>query len=159
VLASVAKVIRVYGARTVADQYMAAGVVDRLRSEGIWVRAEPMTATSKPPLSELRAAWPPESLDLLDLPPLLAELRRLRSRYRAGSASVINPRVERLHGDLAQALALAVYKHDRCGLQRDDGLGASVGTDGRSIAEALGETDWRGSGHLSTSLPSYGGYL
>ena len=160
VLASVARVIRLYGARAVADQYMAAAVVDRLRSEGIWVRTEPMTATSKTAaFAELRARLAAGSLDLLDVPPLLAELRRLRSRFRAGSASVVNPRVGGSHGDIAQALALAVYEHDRYGLQRDDGLGASVGTDGRSIAEALGETDWRGSGRISPSLPSYGGSL
>jgi hypothetical protein len=119
-----------------------------------------MTATSKTAaFSELRARLAAGSLDLLDVPPLLAELRRRRSRYRAGSAAVVNPRVGGSHGDLAQALALAVYEHDRYGLQRGGGLGASVGTDGRSIADALGETDWRGSGRLSPSLPSYGGSL
>jgi hypothetical protein len=160
VLASVAKVIRLYGACAVADQYMAAAVVDRLRSEGIWVRTEPMTATSKTAaFSELRARLAAGSLDLLDVPPLLAELRRLRSRYRAGSASVVNPRVGGSHGDLAQALALAVYEHDRYGLQRDDGLGASVGTHGLSIAEALSGADRSGSGRLSGNLPSYGGAL
>ncbi len=41
---------------------------------------------------------------------LLAELGRLRTRYTAGSSSVVNPRVGGSHGDLAQALALAVYE-------------------------------------------------
>jgi hypothetical protein len=79
VLASVAKVIRLYGVRTVADQYMAATVVDRLRSEGIWVRTEPMTATSKTPaFSELRAAWPPEPLGTTER---LAALPRSRPKH------------------------------------------------------------------------------
>jgi hypothetical protein len=40
---------------------------------------------------------------------LLEELRRLRTKYTAGSSSVANPRVGSSHGDLVQALAIAVY--------------------------------------------------
>ena len=40
---------------------------------------------------------------------LLEELRRLRTKYTAGSSSVVNPRVGSSHGDLVQALAIAVY--------------------------------------------------
>jgi hypothetical protein len=40
---------------------------------------------------------------------LLAELGRLRTKYAAGSSSVVNPRVGSSHGDLAQALTIAVY--------------------------------------------------
>jgi hypothetical protein len=38
------------------------------------------------------------------------ELRRLRTRYLAGHAAVVNPRVGGSHGDMAQALALAVME-------------------------------------------------
>jgi hypothetical protein len=38
---------------------------------------------------------------------LLEELRRLRTKYTAGSSSVVNPGSS--HGDLVQALAIAVY--------------------------------------------------
>jgi phage terminase large subunit-like protein len=160
VLSSVAAVIRLYGARAVTDQYLAPQVVDRLRAEGISVRTEPMTATSKTAaFSELRARLNAGTLDLFDHPPLLVELRRLRTRYRAGSASVVNPRVGGSHGDIAQALALAVWEHDRHGLRRGE-RGAFVGTDGtRSISDLLGAADRSGSGHLSSGLPSYGGHL
>jgi hypothetical protein len=50
-------------------------------------------------------------LELYDEPALLAELRRLGTRLTAGSSSVVNPRVGGSHGDLAQALALAVYHY------------------------------------------------
>ena len=60
-------------------------------------------------------------LGLYDHPELLAELRRLRTRFAAGQAAVVNPHVGGSHGDLAQALALAVYEHDRWGLVRGDG--------------------------------------
>jgi hypothetical protein len=36
-------------------------------------------------------------------------LRRLRSKFTAGSASVVNPRVGGSHGDQAQALAMVTY--------------------------------------------------
>jgi hypothetical protein len=51
------------------------------------------------------------SLELYGEPTLLAELRRLRTKYRAGHAAVVNPRVGGSHGDLAQALALAVWRY------------------------------------------------
>jgi hypothetical protein len=70
-----------------------------------------MTAASKTAVFlELRAHLTARSLDLYEHPDLLAELRRLRTRYAAGSASVVNPRVGGSHGDLAQALALAVWE-------------------------------------------------
>jgi hypothetical protein len=56
------------------------------------------------------------SLEIYEHADLQAELRRLRTKYAAGRSMVVNPRVARSHGDLAQALALAVYEHDRHGL-------------------------------------------
>ena len=50
--------------------------------------------------------------------PLLAELARLRTRYRAGSSSVEVPRVGDSHGDVALAVAAAVYQLDRFGVGR-----------------------------------------
>jgi hypothetical protein len=47
---------------------------------------------------------------LYEQPSLTAELRRLRTRYAAGQAAVVNPRVGSSHGDQAQALALAVWE-------------------------------------------------
>jgi hypothetical protein len=110
VLAEVAEVCRRYGARVVTDQYAAPAIVDALRRRGLHVESVSMTATTKTEaFGELRARLYGGSLELYDHADLLAELRRLRTRYRAGSASVVNPRVGGSHGDLAQGLALAVH--------------------------------------------------
>jgi len=71
-----------------------------------------MTAASKTSaFGELRARLNAGTLELYEHPDLLAELRRLRTRYTAGAASVVNPRVGGSHGDLAQACALATFTH------------------------------------------------
>jgi len=122
VLAEVAGVCRSYGASVVTDQHVAPAVVDRLRRAGLNVRTVPMTAQSKTAaFSELRARLYTRSLELYDEPTLLAELRRLRTRYTAGAASVVNPRVGGSHGDMAQALALAVLEHATMGVGSADG--------------------------------------
>lgn len=109
VLAEVAAVCLQYGARVVTDQYAAQPIVAYLRRRGLSVRTVPMTATSKSEVfAALRAKLNTGTLDLYENSDLLAELRRLRTKFSAGSASVVNPRVGGSHGDLAQALALAV---------------------------------------------------
>jgi hypothetical protein len=109
-LFEVAGVCKQYRARVVTDQYAAPQVVARLRELGLTVTAIPMTATSKTQaFQELRARLNMAELELYRDKQLLAELSRLRTRYTAGSSVVVNPRVGGSHGDLAQALALAVY--------------------------------------------------
>lgn len=101
----------------VTDQYAAPAVVDRLRRAGFSVTTIPMSATSKTAAYlELRARLNAGTLDLYEDTDLLAELRRLRARFSAGSAAVVNPRVGGSHGHLAQAVALAVYEIDLHGL-------------------------------------------
>ena len=137
VLREVAEVCRAYGARVVTDQFAAVAVVDRLRNAGLSVTAEAMTATTKTAaFSELRARLNAGTLDLYESPGLVPELRRLRTRYTAGSASVVNPRVGGSHGDMAQGLALAVWAHDRGGTSW--GQAATVGGDDLGIRSALG---------------------
>jgi hypothetical protein len=137
VLAEVAAVCRRYGARrVVTDQYAAPAIVSALRRHGLSVKTIPMTASSKTSaFLELRARLTAGTLDLYDHSGLLIELRRLRTRYAAGSASVVNPRVGGSHGDLAQALALAIYEHDRRGVSHGrkqpplyEAVGGSLGT-------------------------------
>jgi hypothetical protein len=112
VLAEVAEVCRRFKARVVTDQYAAPAIVDRLRRAGLSVETVPMTANSKTDaFLELRARLNTGTIELYAEPTLLAELRRLRTRYSAGSSSVVNPRVAGSHGDLAQALALATWAH------------------------------------------------
>ena len=119
VLAEVAALCRRYLARVVSDQFCAPQIVDRLRRQGLSVQPLPMTATTKTQaFTELRARLYTHELELYDAPGLVAELRRLRTRHTIGAASVVNPRVGGSHGDIAQALALAVYEHDRWGIAR-----------------------------------------
>lgn len=92
------------------DQFAAASVVDRLARAGIKATSIAMSAASKTAAyAELRVKLYSGELELYENDDLLAELRRLRSRFTAGSASVVNPRVGGSHGDRAQALAMAVY--------------------------------------------------
>ncbi len=130
VLAEVAAVCRAYGVHHVAtDQYAADAVVERLRSYGLAVRCVPMSAASKTAIfAELRARLLARQLELYDAPGLVPELRRLRTKFTAGSASVVNPRVGGSHGDLAQALALAVYEHRHPPLS-DDSMSFTVAGD------------------------------
>lgn len=75
-----------------------------------------MTAATKTDaFAALRSRLYMAGLELYEEPDLIAELRRLRTRYAAGRASVENPHVGGSHGDMAQALALAVREHDRHG--------------------------------------------
>ncbi len=116
VLDQVAELCMRYGARAVTDQFAAPAVVSYLRQRGVGVRVQPMTAQAKTQAYvELRARLNTSSLELYGEPVLLGELRRLRSRYAAGRASVVSPRAGDSHGDIAQALALAVFEHDRFG--------------------------------------------
>src|SRR5207253_10504393 len=116
-LGEVAAVCKSYRARVVTDQYAAPAIVDRLRREGLSIRTVPMTAASKTAaFAELRARLYSDTLDLYGAPGLVAELRRLRTKFAAGSAAVLNPRVGGSHGDMAHALALAVAEHDRYGI-------------------------------------------
>lgn len=111
VLDEVAAECRRFNARVVTDQYLAPAVVDKLRRHGLSVAVEPMTAQSKTAaFSELRARLSAGMLELYREPQLVDELRRLRTRFTAGHAAVLNPRVGDSHGDMAQALALAVWK-------------------------------------------------
>ncbi len=122
-LAEVAAVCQRFGARVVTDQYKSAGVADRLSRFGLYVRTEPMTAPSKDAaFGFLKGRLNDGTLEIYEQPDLLAELRRLRTKYTAGRSSVVNPRVGRSHGDIAQALALAVFEHDRHGLARSNPL-------------------------------------
>ena len=107
----VADLAEKFGARIVTDQYAAAAVVERLRGHGLVVRMHNMSAQSKTAIfAELRGRLYDGSLELCEQPDLIGELRRLRTRFTAGQAAVVNPRVGGSHGDQAQALALAVYE-------------------------------------------------
>jgi hypothetical protein len=101
-----------FRATVATDQYAAPAIINRLRAAGLSVSSVPMTAASKTAaFSELRARLNVGELELYEEPILLGELRRLRSRYTAGQAGVVNPRSGESHGDLAAGLALATWEH------------------------------------------------
>jgi hypothetical protein len=92
------------------DQYASVPVRQALARRGVAARELTMTATSKTAIySTLKAKLAASDLELYAHPELLAELGRIEVRYSAGSAGVRIPRRGGSHGDLAQALALAVH--------------------------------------------------
>jgi hypothetical protein len=121
VLAEVASVLRLFDARAITDQYKSAGVAERLRRYGIRVRTEAMTAPVKDAaFGFLRGRINEGSVELPEHPELTRELRAIRTRYAAGRSSVVLPRIGGSHCDLAQALAIAVFEHDRNSLGGDE---------------------------------------
>jgi hypothetical protein len=152
VLAEVIEYVKPYKpTRVTTDQYAARSVIDRLRRDGLHAAALPLTAQSKTQIfSELRSAIYGGRLMVPAHPDLLSELRRLRSRYAAGSASVLTPRSGGSHCDMAVALALALWNFRAAGdgspgrLPRGggEGVGArlSLGVGGRPSG---GPVEWR----------------
>jgi hypothetical protein len=115
-LSTAADIAERYGARIVTDQYSADAVIDFLRRRKLDARKHSMSATSKTDIFlELRAQIYEGLISLPHVRSLLDELGRLQTKFRAGSAAVTNPRVGGSHGDMAQALALAVYEQRRGG--------------------------------------------
>jgi hypothetical protein len=128
-LAEVAGVVRAFGARAITDQYKASGVAERLRRYGVDVRTEAMTAPTKDAaFGFLRGRINEGGIELPEHPDLLRQLRAVRTRYAAGRSSVVLPRIGGSHCDEAQALALAVYEHDRYGLSAGMKLSRVGGT-------------------------------
>lgn len=92
------------------DQYCAPAVTDKLTRAGMMVESIPMTSTSKTAAySELRVRLQQRRLELYPNDDLIGELRRLRTKFTAGSASVITPHAGGSHGDIAHGLAMACY--------------------------------------------------
>ena len=113
ILAEVAaECLRYKVAKVVTDQYASEQVVGRLRQSGLHVEVIQMSASSKTAVyGELRSRINLGTLELYRHETMVAELKRLRTKYTGGSANVINPRVGSSHGDIAQALAMSVSGH------------------------------------------------
>jgi hypothetical protein len=117
VLAEVASLVKDFGGRAVTDQYRSSGVTDRLRGYGVSVAVHAMTSTTKDSaFGLLRGRLNEGSIELPERSQVVRELRAIRTRYAAGRSSVVLPRIGGSHCDLAQALAIAVYEHDRDGI-------------------------------------------
>ncbi len=109
-LADIAEIANYYDARCVIDQHLAPQVESRLRRLGVRVEALVLTAQSKTLVfAELRARIHAGTIELPDDADLLADLRGLRSQFRAGASGVVTPRTARGHSDLAVAACLACW--------------------------------------------------
>ena len=96
--------------------HLAPQIVSRLRQEGLRVDVASMTGTSRmQAFQDLASRLRSGTLDLPNHPDLIAQLRRLRTRDAGGSIRIENPRVGGWHGDLVQALVLAVSAHRNSG--------------------------------------------
>jgi hypothetical protein len=113
VLDEVAELATRYRADVVSDQHLPGTVQEELTKRGVRVvQIAAWTAASRSEaFRELRSRIYTGRIGLYEEPTLTAELLRLRTRFRAGSAVVEVPRVGDSHGDMAVALALAVRQH------------------------------------------------
>lgn len=128
------------------DQYSSRQVTDRLARGGVFCRTLPMSAQTKTAIfAELRSRLYAGSIRVPANPDLVAEMRRLRTKFAAGSASVITPRAGGSHCDQVQALALVAYALRSSGA--GDGRLATGG--GVGIGKALREMDSGARGAIS----------
>jgi hypothetical protein len=157
VIDEVARLAKEYGVgKLITDQFCSVATVEQLkRKHALHVVVNNMTAASKTAIfQELRGRIYDQSLPLPENPGLIAELMRLRTRFSAGSASIVNPRVGGSHGDMAQALAMAAYE-----------LSTHVGVAGgpillrrdsprAALQEKADGGNWAGPGKLARSMGS-----
>jgi hypothetical protein len=116
VIADVAAIADAYRARVICDQHLPGVVVNEIARHGIHATVRPWTAESRTQAAQaVRARIYTQRIELPDDPQLVAELSRLRTKYRAGSATVEIPKVGDSHCDMAVALMAAVHEHDRHG--------------------------------------------
>lgn len=122
--------LKAYGCRQVCiDQYSSEAVAARLRAAGIACHMEPITLPMKTSMFvELRDRLYGNGLEIHRDELLRSELRRARQKRAAtGGKSVFIPRLGGSHGDVACALAYAVYHQRRVSgayaRQRGDGGG------------------------------------
>ena len=118
VLDRVAAIAKRFRSEVVSDQHIPGVVLDELRNRDVpHVRIAPWTAASRTEAFQaLRARIATERIELTADEQLVAELLRVRTRFRAGSSLVEVPRVGDSHGDLAVALAAGVHALDRHGV-------------------------------------------
>lgn len=111
VIDEIAELAKRYGAtKVISDQFTKAPVKERLRYHGLRPEINTMDADSKTvAYSTMRDVLYDGRLVLPVNPALISELKQLKARYTPGRAAVENPRTNGAHGDVAQALALAVF--------------------------------------------------
>lgn len=167
-MAQVAAVLREHGVgRVVTDQFSAAAVVDRLHRDGFGVTVHQTTAASKTAaFAEVRALLYRDDLEIYGREPggpaLVAELRRLRTRFTVGQSAVYSPRVGGSHGDLASALSLVAFdqRHARGGAGGRARAGVAPGHGLLDFDGGRGRRDPDRRGHiLRRDRPLMGGLM
>jgi Terminase large subunit, T4likevirus-type, N-terminal len=110
VLDELAAIVKCYpGARVVSDAHLPGEVEAGLAARNVGgVRFKSPDQTEV--FQELRARIHTGRITLVPDEQLLSELKRLRTRYRAGSSVVETPRVGDSHCDMAKALGAAVFE-------------------------------------------------
>jgi hypothetical protein len=111
-LDQVVKIAKRYSAEVAVDQYASKQVLAHFHDRGVHCKLLQQGAASKDAgYRETRDRLYSGDLDVPADGPLLADLRRLRTRFTAtGSSSVVNPRIKGGHGDRCSALVLAVER-------------------------------------------------
>lgn len=135
VVADVAAIAGRYGARVIVDQHLPGTVVHEFAKHGVHASVRPWTAESRTRAAQaVRARILTSRIELPNDPQLIVELGRLRTRYRAGSATVEIPKVGDSHCDVAVALMAAVGELDRGGV----GEGALPRAGGGLLSRGVG---------------------
>ena len=117
VLDKVAQISKRYGASVVSDQHVPHVITDELRKRGVSrVRIAPWTASTRSEaFQSLRLRVSTERISIPDDEQLVAEMLRVRTRFRAGASVIELPRVGDSHCDVVTALAAGVRQLDNRG--------------------------------------------
>ncbi|HXP38210.1 MAG TPA: hypothetical protein VN817_10630 [Solirubrobacteraceae bacterium] len=116
-LEQVCKIAKRYGAEIAVDQYASKQVLGTIADHGVRCKLLQQGAASKDAgYREMRDRLYSGGLEIPANGPLLADLRRLRTRISStGASSVVNPRVKGGHGDRCSALVLAIQRQVELG--------------------------------------------
>jgi hypothetical protein len=123
VIGDVAQVAaRFEASRVIVDQHLPGVVVSEFDKHHITATVRAWTGGSRTQAAQaVRARIYTRRIELPDSAQLISELSRLRTKYRAGSATVELPKVGDSHCDVAVALMAAVGEHDRHPVGSADG--------------------------------------
>jgi hypothetical protein len=113
-LDEVVGICREHGARRViVDQFCSVPIREYLRRAGLLPEEMTMTAQSKSRVyGSLKSRIYSGTVELYPHDGLIAELGRIEAHYVSGGVSIRSPRVGGSHGDIAQALAVAIHALD-----------------------------------------------
>jgi len=146
IIAGVASIATTFQARVVVDQHLPGVVVHEFLKRGVHATVRSWTSASLTQAAQaVRARILTKRIELPNDPQLVAELSRLRTRYRAGTATVEIPKSGDSHCDLAVALMAAVAELDRHGVGANPAA-ANIYWDAGSTLGSVGSFETPGYG-------------